>query len=48
MRVHRSGGVSLRAVDLVRSVAGLPEHTLVHFGIGVLYVIVTLLAASLA
>jgi len=47
MRVHRSGGVSLRAVDLVRSVQGYQNYTLVHFGIGVLYVIVTLLAASL-
>ncbi len=47
MRVQRSRDVTLTAVDLVRSVQGEQNYNFVHLGVGLFYVIVTLVAASL-
>ena len=47
MRLQRSGGVTVTAVDLVRSVQGVQNRDVVRAGLGVVYIIVTLLAAAL-
>jgi signal transduction histidine kinase/ActR/RegA family two-component response regulator len=47
MRVQHRFGVTLTAVHLVRSVQGEQSLLLVHLGVGVLYLIVTLVAAAL-
>ena len=47
MRVQRSRDVTLTAVDLVRSAQAEQNYNFVHLGVGVFYVIVALVAASL-
>jgi signal transduction histidine kinase/ActR/RegA family two-component response regulator len=47
MRLQRSRGVTVTAVDLARSVQAAQNHNLVQVGFGVVYVIVTLFAAAL-
>jgi signal transduction histidine kinase/DNA-binding response OmpR family regulator len=47
MRMQRSRDVTVTAVDLVRSAQGEQNYNFVHLGVGVFYVIVTLVAVSL-
>jgi signal transduction histidine kinase/ActR/RegA family two-component response regulator len=47
MRLQRSRGVTVTAVDLVQSVQGAQNRNFAQVGLGVVYVIVTLLATAL-
>jgi len=47
MRLQRSRGVTVTAVDLVQSVQGVQNRNLVEVGLGVVYFLVTLLAAAM-
>ncbi len=47
MRLQRSRGVTVTAVDLVQSVQGVQDRDFVEVGFGVVFVLVTLLATAL-